>query len=329
MRAACFGASHREVKKRIRTTRIGRFLEVQKGLGYGRSRSSPLRARRMREDDPMTKSMVRCAWVAGVLALAMPSAAAAQFDWEQGEGSGQTTAQTTDGSTTGSTTGTGSSTSSPSSSSSSSSSSASSSVATPAPQGDDHERVVGHLAVGYLGISNVPMGTLANTVTAPAIGIRYWFASLVGLDVGLGFGWGTSNNDGNPQGDGFGMTIHAGAPIAPAHSDHFVFEITPEANLGFTNGHQPTGPTTDDIGLTGVLFQLGGRVGTELHFGFIGVPQLSLTASVGLYFQYQQAVTSPPSPGRSVGQDAASLGTTVMGQPWQIFAGTISAFYYF
>lgn len=277
----------------------------------------------------MTKNMVRCAWLAGLLALATPATGAAQYDWESG---GETPPDSSsDSSSSGGTasSSTSSSSSSGGSASSSSSSSGDSASSDAAPQGDDHERVVGHLAVGYLGISNVPMGTLAVNVTAPAIGVRYWLSDLIGIDVGLGLGYSSGSSGGMPQGDGFGMIIHGGLPIAAAHADHFVFEITPETNIGFTSGHTPNGPMIDDTGLSGVLFQLGGRVGTELHFGFIGVPQLSLTASVGLYFQYQTATTSPPAGAMSQTQDQVSLATTVMGQPWQIFAGTISAFYYF
>jgi hypothetical protein len=271
----------------------------------------------------MTKNTFRCAWVAGLLALAAPSAAAAQqYDWESGGGSPPADSSG------------GTATPPPSSSSSSSSSSASSAPAQMS-QGDDHERVVGHLAVGYLGINQVPVGTVATNVTAPAIGVRYWFADLVGLDVGLGLGYssqmavtaggGTANVH-----DVFGFIVHAGVPIAPAHTDHFVFEITPEANFGIGSGTvQGTGPNPMNTGLNGVMFQLGGRVGTELHFGFIGVPQLSLTASVGLYFMYQQASINPPSPAPVTSNDLTTISTTVMGQPWQIFAGTISAFYYF
>ncbi len=264
----------------------------------------------------MTKRMVRCACVALLLALAPVSSAAAQYDWESGGGS-----PPPDGSTT-------SSTQTTTSTSSASTTSTDDSPPATSAQGDDHQRVVGHLAVGYLGITNVPMGTIATQVTAPAIGVRYWLMDLVGIDVGLGFGYQTGNNAGMGVGDGFGLIIHGGVPLALAHAEHFVFEVTPETNIGFTSGHTPNGPMIADTGLSGVLFQLGGRVGTELHFGFIGVPQLSLCASVGLYFQYQQASTSPPT-GMSVSQDQTTLGTTVMGQPWQIFAGTISAFYYF
>jgi hypothetical protein len=267
----------------------------------------------------MTKALVRLAWL---LALAWPSTGAAQYDWESGTGNPPPTTDTEQASSSGST-------------ASSSSSSSSPPAQQSAPQGDDHQRVVGHIAVGYLGINQVPVATVANLITAPAIGVRYWFSDLIGLDVGLGLGYTSQVSvmvlGGNSTAhDVFGFIVHAGVPIAPAHTDHFVFEITPEANFGVGSGNVPAPPGSmvGGTGLNGLLFQLGGRAGAELHFGFIGVPQLSLTASVGLYFQYQSASINPPV-GANMSGDLTTISTTVMGQPWQIFAGTISAFYYF
>src|SRR6185436_9640474 len=72
--------------------------------------------------------------------------------------------------------------------------------AAPAPQaqatqGDsDHDAMIGHLAVGFLGrrnmrIGNDPAGNAPtyDNVDAPVIGIRYWIDQMLGLDLGLGF----------------------------------------------------------------------------------------------------------------------------------------------
>lgn len=204
---------------------------------------------------------------------------------------------------------------------------------------DDHQRVVNRLAVGYQGATLVPIGDLAaggvGTVTAPTIGIRYWLGDLVGLDVGVGIGFIGGNvetgSDSTPIDNAFGMLIHAGVPLAVYHAQHYKFVIIPEVNLGFSTGTHYAGNPDEDRGRSGFLFQLGGRLGTEIHFGFMNIPQLSLQASVGLYFQYSQAGIGGNRNGsvERVGVNGYSLGTTVMGEPWDILLGSLTALYYF
>lgn len=206
---------------------------------------------------------------------------------------------------------------------------------------DDHTRVIGRLAVGYMGATQVPIGSLTgggfgvDTMTAPALGIRYWLAELVGLDIGLGLsflgGNVQSGADSFPADSAFAMLIHGGVPLAIYHQEHYKFLIIPEVNLGFSTG-TAYGPSQDfDRGRNGFIFQLGGRLGTEIHFGFMDIPQLSLQASVGLYFSYASVGVGGDRArtADAVGQNSYSLATTVMGQPWDIFLGSITALYYF
>ena len=39
---------------------------------------------------------------------------------------------------------------------------------------------------------------------------------------------------------------------------------------------------------SGIRFDVGARTGFELFFGFIGIPELSLSATVGLQFEMLQ-----------------------------------------
>jgi hypothetical protein len=194
-----------------------------------------------------------------------------------------------------------------------------------------------------MGIANVPIGGLSSpdtsdVITAPAIGIRYWISELLGIDVGIGLGFigGTTDvgSESIPVNNGFAMTIHAGVPLAIFHAEHYKLLIIPEANLGFATGtlfH----PTDSDLdrGRNGFLVQLGARVGGEIHFGFMDIPQLSLQAGVGLYFQYASAGVGAPRAGDpdddSVGTEIISLSTTLQGEPWQILVGSLNAIYYF
>lgn len=206
---------------------------------------------------------------------------------------------------------------------------------------DDHERVVGRLAVGFLGAATVPVGSpggapvTVDTVTAPALGVRYWLGDLVGLDVGVGIGYlggtATTGMTSTPVDNAFAMNLHAGLPLAVFHEEHYKFLIIPETNFGFSTGTAFGASPDQDRGRGGILFQIGGRVGTEIHFGFMDVPQLSLQASVGLFFEYIGATVGQSNSGATPETSVATygLGTSVQGEPWDILLGALNALYYF
>lgn len=226
----------------------------------------------------------------------------------------------------------------------------------------DHERFVGHFAVGYFGISQIPIGTAApapaapaaageqvnapgeGTVTSPIIGVRYWLKRGMGIDAGIGFGYQqggstttvvnangttTSQNVSNTN-NAFAFALHGGVPFALAEGHHYVFEFVPEITFGYATGTvkgAPTAPPGPDTSVNGLRLDVGARIGAELHFGFIGIPELALQASIGLYLNYGQAGASVG--GASYSQSQTNFATTVQGDPWAIFADTISALYYF
>lgn len=217
----------------------------------------------------------------------------------------------------------------------------------------DHEKVVGHFGVGYLGLTNIPIATGGPTgapapmnVSAPVIGVRYWLGEKIGLDLGVGLGLTSSSQEVVGPGPGgaivttsqdrpsiFAMAIHGGVPLVLAHQKHFKFLLIPELNIGFATSSetpQAAAPGTGDISRTGFHLDLGARIGSEIHFGFIGVPQLSLQATVGVFarrdaWKVKQDIANQ-SLSASVGQ--TSFGTSVQGDPWAIFANNISAIYY-
>ena len=86
-------------------------------------------------------------------------------------------------------------------------------------------------------------------------------------------------------------------------------------------------PGGTDTDLSGLRIDAGARVGAEIYFGFIGIPQLALQASVGAYFTHQSWKVSQGNASESV--TANTLGTSVQGEPWAIFVNNISALYYF
>jgi hypothetical protein len=202
------------------------------------------------------------------------------------------------------------------------------------PVGDsDHSQVVGRLAVGYMGTQTMPLG--AGTVTAPVIGARYWISNMLGIDAGLGFLWSTGSVEG-PGGsvdkaDVTAFILHGGVPLSLADSGHFSFQIIPEMNIGFAGtGDSDAAPNVENT-TSGFLFNIGARAGGEIQFGFMGIPQLSLTGSVGLFLNHTSAGQEVNTDGNVVEttDSNTSLGTTLGPDPWDLFTGNISALYYF
>jgi hypothetical protein len=200
------------------------------------------------------------------------------------------------------------------------------------PAVSDHEQFVHHVAFGYFGISQLPVGSgggAAGIVNAPVIGIRYWASRMVGIDAGIGFGYSTSTpaGAGAASTDSWGFAFHAGVPLSLASSKHFSFEVVPlEATIGFTGGSIPEGGGLGAMStsVNGFRVDVGARVGAELQFGFIGVPQLAIEASLGLYLQHE-AYGASGTPDATTTTFATSVGS----DPWAIFTDTISALYYF
>jgi hypothetical protein len=187
--------------------------------------------------------------------------------------------------------------------------------------GDDHDQVVHQFAVGYFGVSSLPVGTAAaagatgvteGSIQAPVIGARYWIMPKLGIDAGVGF---------NASSNGWGFAVHGGVPIALAQAKHMTFELTPEATVGFA------GSSNDNITYSGFLIDVGARIGGEIQFGFIGLPQLALQAGVGVYLQHESWGFSTNA---QSGSGSNTLFTTSVGSnPWSIFTDNVSALYYF
>ncbi len=229
-------------------------------------------------------------------------------------------------------------------------------VATEAKKDDgisDHEKVVGKFGVMYFGVTQQPIGTGApnavgrGSVQTPVVGIRYWLQERMGIDAGLGFNFFSSsrsvvNGATTTDTDGpavLAFTLHGGLPLAFAYGKHYKFLLVPELNFGYatqTEAAQNVPPGTiqpADITRHGLRFDIGARVGTEIQFGFIGIPELALQASVGLNFRRQSwgasqdAFGTTPAQSSSDGQN--NFGTTVQSDPWALFVNNISAIYYF
>lgn len=217
-----------------------------------------------------------------------------------------------------------------------------------------HADAVGRFGIGFFGVIDLPIclnvtmgggcdvnpGGVPAVVQAPAIGLRYWLNETIGIEgaLGIGISSGTETVD-NGMGEDenldvstTGFLLHGAVPIALAYNGNFVFQVVPELNFGITSGtiyDNAAGPgmTPNDVDISGMLFQLGGRAGAEIHFGFIGLPQLSLQGTVGLHITLASRSASIGS--LEVSRTSTRIGTTVQDDPWDIFTGNITAIYYF
>ena len=209
--------------------------------------------------------------------------------------------------------------------------------------GTDHSLVVGHLGVGHFGILSIPYaagldGEIGAQLNAPTIGARYWLDERLGIEAAIGIGYASGSvttETGNvstevSEPSVFGLALHAGLPLVFATSSHFAFQLIPELNFGFASGGTSApGPMGADVDLSGVLLQLGARVGAEIQFGFIGIPQLALQATVGLHMTYTGISASNETANTSVTRSDFAFGTTLQNTPWDIFRTNVAAIFYF
>ena len=206
----------------------------------------------------------------------------------------------------------------------------------------DHTSAVGHLGVGWFGAGGVTLGIgdVSVAVSTPAVGIRYWLSEGIGLDVAVGFGYtSTGGTVDSPDAvvdisgsSGFAMTVHGGLPISVYHGEHYSFQLVPEIDLGFGSGTIFGADANADQDVGAFFFQVGARAGAEIHFGFIGVPQLALQGTVGLALAYQSNTLEngfADMRGSTITTvNGFTLATTVQDEPWDIFTGSIRAIYY-
>jgi len=206
----------------------------------------------------------------------------------------------------------------------------------PAVETTDHALVVRRFAIGYMGRRTIninPTGAPA-TVDAPIVGVRYWLDPMIGIDAGIGLLFsGGSTKVGDTSTDLQGYTVfmvHGGVPLSLAASKHFSFQVIPELNFGIAGSKTaPAMPGGQPSDLSGIHLDVGARAGGEIQFGFIGIPELSLQAGIGLALSYDHSKITPPGPGAATSVNTTSFGTSVGNNPWNIFTSNIAAMYYF
>ena len=229
----------------------------------------------------------------------------------------------------------------------------------------EHEELSGHFGLGYLGARFVPAATLGagktviinsqgdavldigvDEVTVPMFGVRYWFGKRVGLDLGLGFNVASgsvsreipnpdptlnrSTDDSAPSTKAF--VGHLALPISVYSIKYLNVLLLPELDVGFSgstysNFELSTNGEGLDLKLGGLLVGAGARVGAELSWGFLGLPQVSLQAAFGLRVEYRRQTGTIGDAKEVV--SGTEFGTSWYDGPWDTLAGSLGVFYYF
>jgi hypothetical protein len=177
-------------------------------------------------------------------------------------------------------------------------------------------------------------------ILIPTLGVRKWFSKRRGFEAGVGLSLsagGTSAELGTATATVdkesiFAISVHAGVPIMILDTRHMAFLLVPEATLSLATSNisaefEENAPP--DAKMRGGALDAGLRAGAELHFGFMGLPRLTLQAGVALYVTAQWASATVAN--HSLTDRSVSIGFGSAGNPWDIFSGVanLSARYYF
>jgi hypothetical protein len=164
---------------------------------------------------------------------------------------------------------------------------------TPGPS--DHDAVVGHVGVAARRLDPGPLPlalrpgqgcaagmTSACTVTLGAVGARYWMNRNLALNGYLVLGTGGGSVGAADLDTYLGVGPILGMTLLLANWKHLAIGASPELAVVW---FRPAGGNTDST----TLFQLRAAIEGELHFGFIGVPALSIGLQAGAQVLYEHA----------------------------------------
>jgi hypothetical protein len=172
---------------------------------------------------------------------------------------------------------------------------------TPVPTGDadplasDHDAVIGRVGVSArrLDMGPVPLalrpglGCVAEagapcTVTIGALGARYWMSRNLALNGALALAAGGGSSGSASLDTYLGVGPVVGISVLLANWRHLAVLASPE--VGFL-WFRPAGGDTSST----VMFDFQAALEAEVHFGFIGVPALSIGLLAGAGVQYEAA----------------------------------------
>jgi hypothetical protein len=160
------------------------------------------------------------------------------------------------------------------------------------PAASDHDAVVGHVGVEVRRIDTAPFPLTLHTATGcpaaetppctvslGALSLHYWFTRNVALTGGLALGFGGGRDGGRALDTYTGFGPLVGMSLLVGNWRHLAVAASPEAGLVWFSAGDAAGTTTTLVTVRGVLEG-------ELHFGFVGLPALSVGLDAGLGFRW-------------------------------------------
>ena len=165
------------------------------------------------------------------------------------------------------------------------------------PAASDHDAVVGHVGIearrfdpGPLPLAlrsglGCPLGTTCE-LSMGVVGARYWWTRDFAWNAGLAFAAGGGRTGTVALDTYYGFGPIAGLSMLLGNWRHLAISASPE--LAFV-WFRPGAP---DAGGRSTMFSVRAALEAELHFGFVGVPALSIGLLAGMRFQYESAAST-------------------------------------
>lgn len=166
------------------------------------------------------------------------------------------------------------------------------------PAASDHDAVVGHFGVAARRLDPGPLpltlrpgqGCPADlstpcTVRLGAVGARYWMNRNLALNGYLALGTGGGSTAGQDLDTYLGVGPIVGVTLLLANWRHLSIGASPELTVVWFRPAGGDAPTT-------LLVNMSAALEGELHFGFVGVPALSIGILAGAALNYERAPTA-------------------------------------
>lgn len=212
------------------------------------------------------------------------------------------------------------------------------------------ERMKGKLGVGFFGTTSLSFVDVSGAAGAvnmaiPLLGARFWTplsfgpVKRLGVDLAGGVwvlqtGFDATGTTAMPaiETTQRGLAVHVAVPFVFGGGEHAMVYLSPEfrhAALDLVPNYPEGTPLQNRAeripGATAT--DLGLRAGAEFFFGFIGLPNLSVEASVLVGMRWRESRQYPG--GFLFATRAFSVNTSLINSPWEIFTSSVFAKYYF
>lgn len=165
------------------------------------------------------------------------------------------------------------------------------------PAASDHDAVVGHVGIAARRLAPALPLTLRPgqgcatdmstpcAVTLGAVGARYWMSRNLALNGYLALGTGGGSMGGQDLDTYLGVGPIVGVTLLLANWRHLSIGASPELTVVWFR------PAGGDAATT-LLVNMNAALEGELHFGFVGVPALSIGILAGAALNYEHAPTA-------------------------------------